>query len=309
MKGNRMNSYIFTDLAYERDFDGKRKKSDNSEYEEYEKNGFKICKLCIDSEELEKKYGRSRGTYVTIFCDRIWELDPLQTDDLTELIAEELRNMMTVFLGGIPKDKTVLLAGLGNDAVTPDAIGPETVKKVTVTRHLREVCPELLNAYGGCELAAISPGVLAGTGIETVEVVLGTVKCIAPQLIIAVDALAARSCDRLASTIQISDTGICPGSGIGNQRRAIDFATLGVPVIALGVPTVVDSATLVYDALQKSGIEEPEKEIKEFLEKGRSFFVSPKECDIITERVSSLLASAIDDACGISYSGEERNKL
>ena len=139
------------------------------------------------------------------------------------------------------------------------------------------------------------PGVLAQTGIETVEMVKSAAQNVTPDLIIAIDALAARSCERLASTIQLSDNGISPGSGIGNMRKAINRENIGVPVLALGVPTVVDSSTLVYDALRKAGIEEVDGELSTVLENGRGFFVSPKESDVITKSVAHLLAQSLDN--------------
>ena len=144
------------------------------------------------------------------------------------------------------------------------------------------------------------PGVLGQTGIETVELIRGAVENAGPDVVLAIDALAARSCERLAATVQLSDNGINPGSGIGNHRKAICRETVGVPVIALGVPTVVNSATLVYDALRQAGIEEIRPELRQVLENGRSFFVSPKESDVITDRISDLIADAVDMAFTLS---------
>ena len=137
------------------------------------------------------------------------------------------------------------------------------------------------------------------TGIETLELLQGAVDCVKPDLILAVDALAARSCDRLASTLQISDAGIAPGSGVGNHRAPITREAMGVPVIALGVPTVVNSATLVYDALEQAGIEEIGAPLQRVLKNGKSFFVSPKDSDVVTEEASRLLS----DAIGAAFTG------
>ena len=297
-----MRSYIFTDLAYERDFSGQETPEERKEYREYRRGNIRVCKLKIDSEALVRKYGRGKGVYITVFCNRIWQMEADEESVLSEVIGEEIRALMPPLTTG-GECGGVLIAGLGNSDVTPDAIGPETVKRVTVTRHLEHSYPKVFQALGNHAVAAIAPGVLAETGIETVEVISGAVRSISPDAVIVVDALAARSCDRLAATVQISNAGICPGSGIGNQRRAIDAATLGIPVIAVGVPTVVDSSTLIYDALQKGGITEPDAAMTDVLEKGRGFFVAPKECDIITQRVSEVLAQALNSACGVSYSG------
>jgi GPR endopeptidase len=150
---------------------------------------------------------------------------------------------------------THLVVGLGNSEITPDAIGPFSVRKLNVTRHLRGIDEKLYDTIGRCEISALFPGVLGQTGIETVELIRGAAENAHPDVVLVIDALAARSCDRLAATVQLSDSGINPGSGIGNHRKAICRETVGVPVIALGVPTVVNSATLVYDALHKAGID------------------------------------------------------
>lgn len=145
------------------------------------------------------------------------------------------------------------MAGLGNRYIASDAIGPLAVRDITVTRHIKELDPALFGSLGSATVSAIAPGVIRQTGIEAVEIIRGAAENVSPGLIIAIDALAAKSIDRLAVTVQLSDTGIAPGSGIGNARKAIDRATLGIPVISVGVPTVVDSSTLIYDMLNLAG--------------------------------------------------------
>ena len=198
-------------------------------------------------------------------------------------------------LGGTPR--CVLVAGLGNREITADSIGPKTVDRLTVTRHIREHDEALFNSYFRVPLCAIAPGVLGQTGIETAELVGGVAKTARPDLILAVDALAARATERLGATVQISDSGIFPGSGIGNRRSEISMRTLGVPVIAIGVPTVVNSATLVYDALQSAGYTEVDDRMERVLHEGESFFVSPRQSDRISESVADMLADAIDRLC------------
>ena len=172
---------------------------------------------------------------------------------------------------------------------------------MTVTRHLKSFDESLYRALGCCELAALSPGVLGQTGVESGELVKCAADRLTPHLLVAVDALAARSCERLASTIQISDGGISPGAGIGNHRMAINRETVGCPVMALGVPTVVDSSTLVWDALEKAGMtgEALPDALTEVLESGRSFIVSPRDCDEMVELTCRLLAKALDIAFGV----------
>ena len=145
-----------------------------------------------------------------------------------------------------------------------------------------------------CNVSAFVPGVLAQTGIETLELIQGVVANTSPDVVLVIDALAARSTQRLGRTVQISDAGISPGSGIGNMRKDINKETLGVPVIAIGVPTVVDSTTLVYDALEAAYTKNIPKDMLEALDNNRSFFVTPKECDILCQSISSLLADALE---------------
>ena len=284
-----MKEYTRTDLALEK----KTSSKDGT-----------IAELCREervgeamiSEIALKKEG-AEDRYVTVSSERLWDADGTDFDELTTLIALEIRKIARRVSGKEPNtDFGVLIAGLGNSEITADAIGPLTVKNLTVTRHLREFEPSLYTKLGTCEISAFAPGVLGQTGIETAELILGAVQNSKPDIVIAVDALAARSCERLASIVQISDAGISPGSGIGNTRRAITEESLGVPVISIGVPTVVNSSTLVYDALEKAGIEKIDKDLESVLETGRSFFVTPKESDVITKHISALLAESISKA-------------
>lgn len=239
---------------------------------------------------------------VTVACGRLTARGEEDILELARLLAEELRCMTRCMLGQpITSESRVLVVGLGNADMTPDAIGPGTVRRLTVTRHLREYDEDLFRALGCCELAALSPGVLGQTGVESGELVKCAAERIRPDLLVAVDALAARSCDRLASTVQLSDGGIAPGSGIGNHRMAIDRDTVGCPVLGVGVPTVVDSSTLVWDALKKAGMtgENLPDSLTAVLETGRSFIVSPRDCDEMVELTCRLLAKALDIAFGV----------
>lgn len=242
------------------------------------------------------------GRFVTLACGRITARGEGDLPELSRLLAGELRRMACEMLGRqIRADARVLIVGLGNAHMTPDAIGPGTVRRLTVTRHLKACDKQLFEALGCCELAALSPGVLGQTGMESGELVKCAAELTSPDLLVAVDALAARSCDRLASTIQLSDSGISPGAGIGNHRMAINRDTVGCPVLGLGVPTVVDSSTLVLDALEKAGMGEGtlSPQMTEVLESGRSFIVSPRDSDEMVELTCRLLAKALDIAFGI----------
>lgn len=238
---------------------------------------------------------------VTVACGRITSRSE-DLPPLSRLLAGELSRMAVEMLGKKPDSSTrVLVVGLGNAHMTPDAIGPGTVRRLTVTRHLKAYDETLYRALGCCEMAALSPGVLGQTGVESGELVKCAADRLTPHLLVAVDALAARSCDRLASTIQISDGGISPGAGIGNHRMAINRETVGRPVMGVGVPTVVDSSTLVWDALEKAGMtgEALPDALAEVLESGRSFIVSPRDCDEMVELTCRLLAKALDIAFGV----------
>lgn len=239
--------------------------------------------------------------YVTLSCGRVTLLGERLLGAFGELLGRELKRMAEEMLGHPLSGETrVLVAGLGNPDMTADAIGPGTVRRLTATRHLKVHDEAMYRALGCCELAAMAPGVLGQTGIESGELVRGAVTHVAPHLLVAVDALAAKSCDRLASTVQLSDGGISPGAGVGNFRLAMDQTTMGCPVLGVGVPTVVDSATLVYDALERADMAEPLPEaLRLVLENGRNFIVSPKDSDCITEITCRLLAKAIDHAFGV----------
>jgi spore protease len=242
------------------------------------------------------------GYFVTLSTGRLTGRGEGDLLPLAELLADELRGMATDMLGRSP-DSTlrVLVAGLGNPDMTPDAVGPGTVRRMTVTRHLRACNGELYAALGCCDLSAVAPGVLGQTGIESAELVRAAAGLVRPHLVVAVDALAARDCGRLSSTVQLTDRGISPGSGIGNRRAAINEEFLGCPVMGVGVPTVVDSATLVKDALERAGMGEGDIPVglKEVLERGRSFIVAPKDCDSAVEMSCRLLARGLDLAFGV----------
>ncbi len=288
-----MKDYIYSDLALE----ASEVDENAAEITQREIGSSKLLTLTIDSDELSRKYNRQKGCYITLSIKRIWLMDDLELEECASIIGEEISAMISsLFPAKSKSELSFLVVGLGNSDITPDAIGPLTVSHLTVTRHISSIDPSLFKKIGQCKVSAFIPGVLAQTGIDTHELVRGAVENVNPDVVVAVDALAARSCERLASTVQITDTGICPGSGIGNTRKELSTDTLGVPVISIGVPTVVDSATLVYDALTTAGINEISPELKEVLDNGKSFFVSPKECDVISQSVGILLANALDKA-------------
>ncbi len=291
MEENRNDHYPHTDLACE------RMQADTAlpgvDYREEEREGCRISRLSVTSPEGAASIGKPEGSYVTMSFAPLWEVDEealgLLSHTLSELLLELSRALA-------PRITSVLVVGLGNRYITSDAIGPDSIREMFATRHLKSEDPGLFSRFSEVELSLLSPGVMAQTGIETQALVASVKETVAPDLILAIDALAARSTARLATTIQLSDTGIRPGSGIGNARRALDRDSLGVPVIAIGVPSVVNSATLVYDAFEKAGLADgdiPDR-LREVLTSGASFFVSPRESDVVTERAARLVADAVN---------------
>ncbi len=263
------------------------------------KNKIRVSTVVIKDEKGAQAMGKPIGTYITIEAPEINQSDEDYHKPASEEIAKNLRK-----LAGDLKEDEVLVVGLGNREVTPDALGPQVVDNLFVTRHLiREYGNEFKEKNRLGTVSAISPGVMAQTGMETVEIIKGIIKETKPKLLIVIDALAARNMDRLNSTIQLTDTGISPGSGIGNNRKALNEESLGTRVIALGVPTVVDAATIVSDTLtaymKKSGF--GEEDIYKFISEvnGQSInnmFVTPKNIDESVKRISYTVSEALN-AC------------
>ena len=281
--------YLRTDLATELDL------SDRSGIHESDEviDGFHVSGISILTDSAARRLGKPKGRYITIDIGRIWLSDDGRQSLASDLIAKKLASLSEELVGHRPE--SLLIAGLGNRRITADALGDEVCGLLTVTRHIKPH-KELYELLGGREISAVTPGVLGQTGIESAELVAAACERVKPELVIAIDSLCARSTDRLATTVQLGSSGISPGSGIGNRRRAIDSESLGVPVIALGIPTVVDSSTLVKDALEKAGIDEISDELRNVLENGRGFFVTPKETDTIIRELSRLVADSLMSA-------------
>ncbi|MTH52489.1 GPR endopeptidase [Bacillus mangrovi] len=207
--------------------------------------GIKLTSVEI-KKEGEAATGKKAGNYLTLQADGIRQKDTELQQEVIGVFAKEFSRFIENM--GIKKDAACLIAGLGNWNVTPDALGPIAAENLLVTRHLFELQPENVQE-GYRPVSVISPGVMGLTGIETSDIILGVVNRIKPDFIIAIDALAARSVERVNATIQISDTGIHPGSGVGNKRKELSYETLGIPVIAIGIPTVVDAVTIASDTI------------------------------------------------------------
>jgi len=260
-------------------------------------HGIEKTTVVISDEETSARLGRPAGTYVTFSCCQSLSISLDTREALSRQIASALRGML-------PENAAnVLVAGLGNRSVTPDALGPRTVERILVTRHMDDCLPGDISKSMRSVCAA-APGVLGVTGIETAEVIRGITQHVAPDAVIAIDALAARSSSRICSTIQVADTGIAPGSGVGNHRQALTKETLGVPVIAIGVPMVVYAAKIAGDALaafaEADGASpEDEERLMQYVERVVSaqlgdLIVTPREVDALVDRMAGILAEGIN---------------
>lgn len=272
------------------------------------RSGAQISKVVIKNKAGQRVMQKPVGTYITIETGEMTVCEDEQREEIANTVAKYL---LEIAMQQQRKQETeqqqngVLVVGLGNRDITPDALGPWVVGQLPTTRHLHRAFPEFLDEENpGVPLAAIAPGVMGQSGMEAVEVIKGVVREIKPDVVVVIDALAARSTERLNRTVQMTDSGISPGAGVGNFRSEISKKVLGVPVIAVGVPTVIDAATIVSDrmerALQKNGL--TESEIEQFLqmlpEEEDRFFVTPKDVDEAVRRIADVIAQGIDRAFG-----------
>ena len=282
------------------------------EYKTEKCDSYTLTTVEVLNSRGEEAIGKKIGTYITIDCPKIRENDDEAFDKVSAALGDILEKMLN-----LKKYHTVLAVGLGNWNVTPDALGPKVVSKLLVTRHLFEFIPEKIPDTLQA-LCAISPGVLGITGIETSEIVKGICDKVRPDMIIAIDALASRKIERISTSIQISDTGITPGAGIGNKRRGLDEEYLGARVIAIGVPTVVDAATVANDTIEilcenikrSEGLNEEIGKALELTDNEMRYplikevlnpfvgdlIVTPKEVDEIIDDVSKIIANGINRA-------------
>ncbi len=298
-----------TDLAIEAHRDAQRaaRRLPGVRASERTEDGVTISEVMVETSEGADAVGKPVGRYVTFESRQLRRHDREHAATVGKLLSETLESML-------PKGEQLseaLVVGLGNWQATPDALGPRVVSRLLVTRHLKSVVPEDIQRRMR-PVAALAPGVLGITGIETGEMVRAVVDRLQPGFVIAIDALAARSVERIASTIQVSDTGIQPGSGVGNHRAAINRESLGVPVFAIGVPTVVHAITIARDTIQGL-IEELKDDVQfyevldELYDKQRDalitqvlgesvgdLMVTPKEIDAQIEDLSRLIAGALN---------------
>lgn len=279
-----------TDLAVERRALCGTSRSENVRMQTRTRGKVKITEIEVLNEMGAEELGKPKGKYITL------EIPEFSHD--SELLDGRLSALSDTLSDLLPdRDGTVLVAGLGNESITPDALGPRTARGIFATRHVNRQTATALGFPDLRPVSAITFGVLGQTGIETAETLKALTDAIAPSAVITVDALAARSLSRLGNTVQLTDTGITPGSGVGNSRARIDSDSLGVPVIAVGVPTVVDAVTLIRDFTGDAQNMHDEAKTQ-----AREMMVTPREIDTLIHRASRFLSLALNCALQPSVS-------
>lgn len=266
--------------------------------EDERKNGITISTVSIETENAAKTMGRPKGKYITIEAPQLSEDDTNYHREVSEEFSMVLRELMLevgerISLKVKSGEWSILVVGLGNREVTADALGPRVVDNLFITRHiLKEYGTYAFGSKIVNKISGIVPGVMAQTGMECVEIIRGIVKETSPDYVITIDALAARSTKRLGRTIQLTDTGIVPGSGVGNHRNALNLESIGVPVISIGVPTVVDAATIVSDAVNTN-----RDVVEDFMSpKLHDMYVTPKDIDDTIKQLSFLISEGLNIA-------------
>ena len=259
----------------------------------FKQNGYAVSRVQVETELAAKQLGKSIGQYVTIES-------VLLRNDEDDTIPQQFRSQVVTELMSflerfqLKKDASVLVVGLGNRNVTPDSLGPAVIERLVVTRHFFEYMPQALKP-GTRAVSVIAPGVLGTTGIETADVISGLVERIQPDLVIVIDALASASVSRLHAAIQITDSGIQPGSGVGNKRKAFSSAEFGRPVLAIGVPTVMYISSILKEMWQSEHLAFHQS-MQKFQDKQQDLIVTPKNTDQFIENIAELLAEALNQA-------------
>ncbi len=277
-----------TDLAIEIKESLQNQSPEGIETDTFTKNGVTVTEIRIKSSAGVSVTGKPKGTYITAEIPNLTK-NSCTDCEILNLLGDLLRKLL-------PEQGTILTVGLGNENITPDALGPMSCSMILATRH---ISGELAKSVGLDSLrssAVQAPGVLGQTGVETAEIIKGIVRQIKPSGVIVIDALAARRLSRLGCTVQMSDTGIIPGSGVGNSRAEISKRTLGVPVISIGVPTVVDAGTLVKDIIGGEAVVN---------EENHSMIITPREIDLVIDRAARLVGMAVNRALQPQISPEE----
>lgn len=304
-----------TDMAVERrDLYRKANNIENEingvECNEEEVEDIKITRVNITNEQGEQALQKPIGSYITIDVKKINNISTEKEDKIVEIISKELMNVVDKHIG---KQDEIMIVGLGNLYSTPDSLGSRVVNEVEITRHIKLYLPQYIDENTRA-ISAISPGVLGTTGIESAEIIRGIVDKVKPKMILAIDSLCSKNISRINKSIQISDTGIVPGGGVGNARDELSEKTLGIPVVALGVPTVVEMASITNDCLDlfiedlqkkaesnetlnKLKDEDNYEKIKEALiPNDYNFIVTPKEIDELIEAMKDIISRGINEA-------------
>lgn len=252
----------------------------------------------ILDDEAAQALGRARGHYITLEYPAVCaSVDT--ADDVTHALAQALGDLL-------PKEGPVLVVGLGNDEMTPDALGPRAARRVLATRHIPEQLARQTGLEGLRSVCVLAPGVLGQTGMETLEITSAITQGLKPAAVLVIDALAARSVRRLGRTIQLADCGLSPGSGVRNARQPLNQETLGVPVISLGIPTVVDAATLISDFMEMEDSQQARGEIPA---RAHEMVVTPRDIDALIERASTQISLAVNAALQPKLSMEDLSYL
>ena len=268
----------------------------------------KITRVEITSKEGEEALNKAKENYITIDVNKINNLLEEENQKIVELLSNEIEKIVDKHIG---KSEDILVVGLGNLYSTPDSLGSKVVKKIEITRHIKKYMPQYIDKNARA-ISAVAPGVLGMTGIETWEFLKGIVDNVKPKLILAIDSLCSKSVNRISKSIQISDTGIVPGGGVGNARIELTKESLGIPVIALGIPTCVDVATITEDGINLwiDNLKEKENIDTKVLEKNNNyesikeallpsdlnFIVTPKEIDELIENMTEIVSVGINNA-------------
>ena len=247
-----------------------------------------MSSLIIKTDEAAKNIGKDMGSYITAEMKTLTD-DFKDADKRLEIIAKEIRKLL-------PDKGLVLVAGLGNENITPDALGPKSARRILATRHIQGDIARSTGLDRLRAVAVLATGVTGQTGIETGELILSVCERIKPAAVVVIDALASRRLERLGCTVQITDTGISPGDGVGNHRAKINRDTVGVPVISIGIPTVVDAFTLAADLLLDSDDNSVELIKRSVYPNGRKMVVTPGEIDLLVERGAKLISMAVNTA-------------
>ncbi|MBQ8350844.1 MAG: GPR endopeptidase [Clostridia bacterium] len=285
-----------TDLAYERI---SANMTDGIDYQEKTMGVCKLHSLHIHTKEAERVCHIAKGRYHTLLLPAVTSLDESEREDILAQISLCLTDMAASLLGtSVMQGKRILVTGLGNRANTVDSLGPLIADRVHATAHLKDEHPDLLATLACAEIAIFSPGSTACIGMQSSALIAAAVQHFKPHLVIAADALAARSFSRLATTIQFTDAGISPGSGMGSSRARLHRAALGCPIIAIGVPTVTDTVTLIHDTFASAGIKPPRAWRKKAALTDKCF-VCPPDSDQIIDRFADMIATAINRTFGV----------